>query len=174
MKTVLLTLLIFLGVELVGTVGFIYSGWYDVAAVHPDNRLVAWAIRQTSNRSVAARLGGIQVPAGLDSPERIAGGGRLYALDCVVCHGGPGLRPTGIARGLNPTPPDLFRAGRHVRMAEVFWFISNGVKMTAMPGFEKSRTADEIWSLAAFLGTAPGMSAADFSTATGIAQPAGG
>lgn len=171
MKTVLRTLLVVLVVEVAGGLAFIYSGFYDVAAVHPDNRVIAWVIHKTSDRSVNARLGGIVVPPGLDKPDRITAGGQLFAQDCVVCHGGPGLQPSGIAVGLNPTPANLFRAARRVDPAEAYWFIANGVKMTAMPGFSKSRQVNDLWSLVAFVAKAPGMSAPVFSAATGITTP---
>jgi mono/diheme cytochrome c family protein len=169
---ILLTILFCLILAVFGALGFIYSGIYDVAALHPDNPVVAWALHRISGQSVAARLGGIEVPPGLDRPEVIQAGGKLYSVNCVVCHGGPGLQPTDIAQGLNPAPARLFRAERQPRMDEMFWVIKNGVKMTAMPGFGKTHSDDDIWALAAFLRTAPGMSPQDFTAKTGLAVPA--
>ncbi len=178
---ILLTILACVIVGVAGAVGFIYSGIYDVSATTPDNALVEWAVHKTSNISVNARLGGIVVPANLDDPQTIQAGGHLFAQHCAVCHGGPGLTPTDIAQGLNPQPPDLFRATRKPEMDETFRFIKYGVKMTGMPGFAKTKTDDQIWQLAAFLAKAPGMSPEDFAKLTGIgtlpptdAKPAGG
>jgi len=53
----------------------------------------------------------------------------------------------------------------------MFWFIKYGIKMTAMPGFGKSQTDEQIWDLAAFLCKAPGMSSGDFGAQTGIGPP---
>lgn len=69
------------------------------------------------------RIGTIEVPSGLDRPEVIRAGGKLFSMQCVVCHGGPGLQPTNISQGLNPVPAHLFRANRNPRMNEMFWFI---------------------------------------------------
>ena len=168
MKTVLVTLAVCIIVIVAGGYGFVYSGIYDVAAVHPDNPLVAKIIHEVSGRSVAARLSQIQGPSGLDKPETSAAGARIYGETCVVCHGGPGLKPSDISVGLNPTPPDLFASSRHPDPQEDDWFITNGVKMTGMPGFEASLTPDQVWSLVAFLNNAPGMTAANFSAQTGI------
>ena len=155
----------------VGAVGFIYSGIYDVSALEPDNAIVKWAVHTTSDRSVNARLGGIIVPPDLDKPEVIQAGAHRYVENCVVCHSGPGLKRTDISQGLNPGAPNLFRATRKPKMEEMFRFIKYGVKMTAMPGFGKTKTDEQIWELAAFLRKAPGMSPADFSAQTGIAVP---
>jgi mono/diheme cytochrome c family protein len=169
---ILLTIVICIVVGVAGAIGFVYSGLYDVSASTPDNPIVSWALHTTSDRSVDARLDGIVMPAGLDAPPAIAAGGHLFAENCVVCHGGPGLKPTAIASGLNPQPPNLFRAGRKPWPEEMFRFIKYGVKMTAMPAFGKPFSDDQIWQLAAFLNTAPGMSADAFAKAT-EAKPGG-
>jgi mono/diheme cytochrome c family protein len=170
---IILTVIACLVVLVAAGFAFIYSGVYDVAAIHPDNPFVAWALHKTSDQSVDARLGGIVVPDGLDKPEVIAAGAKLYANNCAICHSGPGLTRSAISQGINPGPPNFFRAGRHPQMAEMNWFITNGVKMTAMPGFAKSLSQDQIWSIAAFLNIAPGMSPQDFTAKTGLSAAAG-
>lgn len=162
LSTIIKTIVTLVVLALVGGVTFIYSGLYDVSASTPDHPIVAWIVHQTSEASVAARLGANKVPAGLDKPETIAAGGKLFAQNCVVCHGAPGLAPTHIARGLNPQPPDLFRATRKPDRQENFQFIRNGVKMTGMPAFGASEGDEHVWQLVAFLDKLPGISADDF------------
>lgn len=165
---ILVTMLVCVIVIVGGAVGFIYSGVYDVSAVHPDPAIVKWALHTTSDHSVDSRLAGIVAPAGLEQPQMIDAGGHLFAQNCTVCHGGPGLKPTDIAQGLNPQPPDLFRATRKPWPEEMFRFIKYGVKMTAMPGFAKTLSDAQIWQLVAFLRTAPGMSPQDFAARSGM------
>jgi mono/diheme cytochrome c family protein len=164
---ILLTILVCIATAALGGVAFIYSGIYDVSAQEPDSAILRWALHTVSDRSVAARLGGIVVPDGLDAPTAIQAGGRLWAQNCQVCHGGAGIKPTLIAQGLNPAPPNLFRAGRKPRMNEMFRFIQHGVKMTGMPGFGRTLSDAQIWSLAAFLRTAPGITPEDYTARTG-------
>lgn len=171
---VIKTILVCIILACAGVVAFIYSGTYDVAALQPDNPVVAWALRTTSGRSVQARLDGIQEPTDLDKPDVVQSGAHFFASHCVVCHGGPGLEATAIAQGLNPAPPNLFRATRKPQTAEMFWVIKNGLKMTAMPGFGKTQPDPQIWAAVAFLRKAPGMSAPDFATQTGASKPSGG
>lgn len=172
MTKILMTILGCIVVVMTGGLAFIYSGIYDVSATTPDNALVAWVVRKVSDTSVGARLGANHPPVGLDSPDTIIAGGRLFSQSCAVCHGGPGLAQTTIAKGLNPTPPDLFRADRKPDPAENYQFIKYGVKMTAMPGFEPSYSDEQIWSLVAFLNRLPGISAHDYAAKTVI--PNGG
>lgn len=152
-----------------GAWGAIYYGAYNVAAIVPDPWPVAAVLHYASDHAVAARLGDIKVPDGFDKPSSIEAGAVLFGKTCVICHGGPGLTPTRIAQGLNPSPPDLFRSERDAEADETFWFIKNGVKMTGMPGFGRTLSDAEIWSLTAFLSKAPGMSAAEFGKLTGSA-----
>ncbi len=172
MTRFLLTVLGCAIVAVVAGISFIYSGIYDVSATTPDSPVVAWIVHKVSDTSVGARLGANHPPTGYDQVSKIAAGGRLFAGNCAVCHGGPGLVPTAISKGLNPTPPDLFRADRKPDPAENFQFIKYGVKMTAMPGFAPSLSDDEVWSLVAFLNGLPNISAADYAAQT--AAPTGG
>jgi mono/diheme cytochrome c family protein len=172
MMKILMTILGCAVLAIVGGLAFIYSGIYDVSSTTPDSALVSWAVHKVSDTSVGARLSANHPPTGLDQPKIIAAGGHLFAENCAVCHGAPGLAQTNIAKGLNPLPPDLFRADRKPDPAENFQFIKYGVKMTAMPGFAASYSDDEIWSLAAFLNGLPGISASDYATKTAV--PAGG
>ncbi len=172
LSTIFKTVLTIIVLAIVGGVAFIYSGLYDVSASAPDNPVVAWAFRATSEASVGARSAANKVPPDLDKPETIAAGGKLFAQNCVVCHGAPGAAQTSIARGLNPRPSDLFRATREPDPRENYQFIAHGVKMTGMPAFGPSEGAEHVWQLVAFLNKLPGISAADFATLTGATAPA--
>jgi mono/diheme cytochrome c family protein len=168
---IVLTIIICIIVACAGAVGFIYSGAFDVAAAQPDNPLLDWVLVTTRNQSVNARLASIQAPSNLDNPDVIAAGAKLFGQRCIVCHGGPGVQRGDISQGINPGAPNLFRAGLHRRAERDFWFVKNGVKMSAMPGFGETHPDDDIWSIVAFLRIAPGMSAQDFATRTGRALP---
>lgn len=80
------------------------------------------------------------------------------------------MAKTNIAEGLNPLPPDLFRADRKPDPAENFQFIKYGVKVSAMPGFAPTLSDDEIWLLVAFLNGLPDISASDYAAKTAPAS----
>jgi hypothetical protein len=51
--------------------------------------------------------------------------------------------------------------------AHVFWVVSNGIKMTAMPSFSKAGVPDEdIWEIVAFIKNLPNISEADYKAWT--------
>ena len=163
MKNVLATVLVIVLVLVGVSLAFVYSGIYDVSASTPDNPFIARLIHTISDRSVAARMVNNHPPADYDAPEKVAVGAHLFAENCTVCHGAPGVEKTAIAKGVNPSPPDLFRAGRKPDPAENFQFIKYGVKMTAMPAFGPSYSDEQIWSLVAFLNKLPGISPEEYA-----------
>jgi mono/diheme cytochrome c family protein len=160
MKTVL-TILAVLAILFLAGVAFVHSGIYDVAASTPDNGMIAWALRRTQHSSVERRAEGIQVPP-LDDPDMIKRGLIHYYEMCVVCHGAPGVKPSEIAQGLNPYPPELAEKAEPDEAAEFFWIVKHGIKMTGMPAFGVTHTDGEIWAMIAFLQKMPKLSPEEY------------
>ncbi len=104
-------------------------------------------------------------------------GARSYREHCAVCHGLPGQEPTAIARGMFPKPPHLFK-GKGVTddpPGETYWKIANGIRLTGMPGFEKSLSPTEMWQVALLLANAdklPPSARAVLAGETGPTAPA--
>jgi thiosulfate dehydrogenase len=83
-------------------------------------------------------------------------GARIYREDCAVCHGLPGQPKSAIAKGMFPPPPHLFE-GHGVTddpAGETYWKVKNGIRLTGMPGFEKSLTDEQIWQVSEMLAKA--------------------
>jgi len=166
-KTVILSAVGTLAVIAAAGAAYVQLGIMNVAASNPDNPIVATVLHYTSDRSVEVRYAENTAPAGLDKPEVIKAGAVLYAANCAVCHSAPGMERTAVSKGMNPQPPQgFFRATRHPKITEQFWYIKNGVKMSGMPSFAATHKDDDLWALAAFITKAPGMSAADYAALT--------
>ena len=155
------TIVVMLLLALVGTVGYAYSGAYDVAATEPDGAATRWLLTVTRDRSIDRRAAGITVPA-LDDPGLVQEGFEHYHEMCTACHLAPGMDSTEIRAGLNPQPPVLAKAVRGVSPARLFWVIKNGVKMTGMPAWGTSHSDQMIWAIVAFLQKLPDMTPAQY------------
>ncbi|MGO9831760.1 MAG: c-type cytochrome [Myxococcaceae bacterium] len=136
-------------------------GLYDVSATAKPWGLEERLANFVVDRSVARRA-----PRGPNpvqpSPEVLARGLAEYRHHCLVCHGAPGLRPSGIAKGLNPEAPDLALADtQEASDGELFQVISAGVRMSGMPAFSKSESSETLWKLVAFLRHLPNLSDAE-------------
>ncbi len=82
----------------------------------------------------------------------VANGMLLYGDSCAVCHGVAGYGDGPAAADLKPKPADLTaqHAATHTA-GDLYWWLSHGIKETAMPGFKESFSEDERWDLINFL-----------------------
>jgi thiosulfate dehydrogenase len=83
-------------------------------------------------------------------------GAQIYVDNCAVCHGLPGQQATPIAKGEYPVPPVLME-GKGVtddEPGETYWKVANGIRMTGMPGFEKSLSTTQMWQVSLLLANA--------------------
>ncbi len=100
-------------------------------------------------------------------PALVAEGREIYATHCIFCHGdalaGDGL----FAEGLNPRPADFTDTGTIAQLQQsyLFWRIAKGgVELpnesapwnSAMPAWEDTLSADEIWKVIVYLYEAAG------------------
>jgi thiosulfate dehydrogenase len=83
-------------------------------------------------------------------------GAHLYLEHCAVCHGLPSKPETAIALGEFPKPPQLFHGDGVTDdpAGETYWKIANGIRLTGMPGFDKSLTQTQLWQVALLLANA--------------------
>jgi len=163
MKTKTL-LLIVAGLIVLGLLA-IQLGAYNFAATDKHwgvtEALIAWA----RERSIEARAEDIQVPD-LNDDELIASGAGEYDEMCTGCHLTPGQEATELAQGLYPHAPVFYKFRGNIdeeEYAELFWVIKNGLKMTGMPAWGVTHDDERIWSMAAFVGKLPGMTAAQYA-----------
>ncbi len=136
--------------ELILIIVFVNSGLYNVSTMSPDPGFLRWIFSHTSDNSAKHYSEGIAVPSLTDSTMIVKGYQRYHEL-CQTCHGGPGVTPSPIERGLYPHPPDLMRSAKHMGANRLFWVAKNGIKSTGMPGFGWTHSDKQIWSIVAFL-----------------------
>lgn len=93
----------------------------------------------------------------LGSQQAAVDAGRgLYQAHCEVCHGHDGTGKTAAGGGMFPPPLDLSRAAlmkRERTDGELFYFIRNGVRNTAMPGWQLPD--QETWQLVSYIRQLP-------------------
>jgi len=78
-----------------------------------------------------------------------AAGALVYKENCAVCHGLPGQPQTAIALGMFPKPPKLME-GKGVtddEPGETYWKVAGGIRMTGMPGFDKTLSTTQMWQV---------------------------
>jgi putative copper resistance protein D len=89
----------------------------------------------------------------------IANGLHLYSEHCAICHGADGYGDGPAAAGLRPRPADL--TAKHTAdhtAGDMFWWLTYGIRGTAMPGFQTILGEEERWDL---INVVRGLSAAE-------------
>lgn len=87
----------------------------------------------------------------------LTAGAKTYVMNCAFCHGLPNQSATAPPKGMFPEPPQLFSADDMVTddpVGNTFWKVSNGIRMTGMPGFNKSLSETQIWQVSLLLSKA--------------------
>ncbi len=159
---------LFLAAILIAAAGALWSGVYNISALDPhwDSTLQVIAIAR--DRSIMAHSENVKIPS-LDDPKLAPKGAPEYHEMCRVCHGAPGIPAEAFAQGLYPSPADLLSGQLQKRWKEnqLFWIITNGLKMTGMPAFGVTSKKDDLLAITAFLGRLPGMTPEQYKAITG-------
>ena len=141
--------------------GYLYGGFYNVAAVEPHASLTHWALTTAMQRSVKVHARSVTPPP-MPSGQQFGEAFRAFDEMCVVCHGAPGKEPGVIGKGLQPPAPALSNAANRWSRAELFWIVKNGVRMTGMPAFGPTHSDEQIWPLVAFLQRLPRVTPSEY------------
>jgi len=147
------TLLVLFVVILLGGVGFVYGGVFNVAADEPHSMPFFWLMEKTRELSIEARAKGIEVPR-LDEPDFISSGGADYNEMCTGCHLKPGVENSELGAAMYPQPPNLTKIKR-TDPAQTFWIIKHGIKMSGMPAWGATHDDQRMWAMVAFLQQLP-------------------
>lgn len=132
----------------IGTYLYFASGRAPVATTDSDMPFEA----SLAHKALDARIGTDMpknVPIQANEATYVAGA-ELYKQHCAVCHGLPLAPKTAIAGGMYPQPPRLLEGTGVTDDApgKTYWKISNGLRLTGMPGFSKSLSETQMWQIA--------------------------
>ena len=150
----------------VGICAVVALGAVNLSATNRPSKMeksVAHAVLDASVRARAPR--GKSAPT---DPASVARGREAYRENCLVCHGVPGREQSTIAAGLNPPVPDLAEPETQRRSdGEIYFLVSGGVRLTGMPGFEKSLPEKTRWDVVAFLRALPKLGEGELQALSG-------
>ena len=151
MKTFLIGLII--GLILVPLCVYVYfvTGSAPVATAAPEMPFEKMLAHGALSAHIAKEMPkSVPVPA---DETNFAAGAQVYRENCAVCHGLPGGTPTAVARGMYPKPPKLLE-GTGVtddEPGETYWKVSNGIRLSGMPGFSESLSQTQMWQVSLLL-----------------------
>lgn len=124
----------------------------------PLERTVAKMALHASYRNAADQKN--PLPA---NETNMLAGVHVYKENCAVCHGIPGQPHTAIAKGMFPDPPQLFEKDEMVTddpEGVTYWKVTNGIRLSGMPGFGKTLPDTDRWQVTMLLAQADKLSPA--------------
>ena len=132
----------------IGAYLYFASGRAPVATTDSDMPFEAFLAHKALDARIAKDMPK-NVPIQANEATYVAGA-ELYKQHCAVCHGLPLAPKTAIAGGMYPQPPRLLEGTGVTDDApgKTYWKISNGLRLTGMPGFSKSLSETQMWQIA--------------------------
>jgi thiosulfate dehydrogenase len=132
-----------------------------------EKTMAHMALRARINKEAPTK--GAPVPA---DEANLTQGATVYVENCAFCHGLPGQKATMAAKGMFPLPPQLFEKDEMVTddpVGVTYWKVSNGIRMTGMPGFGEMLSQAQMWQVSLMLTNADKLPA---SAQAALAKPA--
>ncbi|MGC1359940.1 MAG: cytochrome c [Silvibacterium sp.] len=94
------------------------------------------------------------------SDTNLEAGAHIYRQQCAACHGLYG-RPSTFAAQMYPSAPQLWAPHRTGVVGvsddppgETYWKVSNGIRLTGMPAFDKVLNQTQVWQVTLLLARA--------------------
>jgi thiosulfate dehydrogenase len=101
--------------------------------------------------------------------ETLIAGAKVYNGNCAMCHGAFQQPKPDMAKAMFPPPPQLLAGEKmtHDAEGELYWKITNGIRMTGMPAFEQIIDQNRRWQVTLLLKHADALSPAVQKQLTG-------
>jgi len=146
MKRLALVVAVILPLLLIGLL--IAASQFSLSALNDPGRMETYLATKAKHWLVSRSAQGPLPKAPPNDRTSVAIGGIAFRGQCATCHGNEGRTPSEIGRWMYPRTLDL--GSPEVQQwsdAELFWIIKNGIRLSGMPGFGKTRSDEEIWHM---------------------------
>lgn len=176
MKTVLLALLfaVLIVVVLFGGL-YVYARGHGFSAREQPSwmeRTMALNARKIATPADAKSLAN---PRQQQTAEMIAEADEHFVEHCSICHGIDGRGDTNIGRNLYPKVPDMSQQDtQQLSDGELYFIISNGIRLTGMPAWGSEDKPEAIWDLVSLIRRLPKLFPEELQRLQNAAREAGG
>ena len=106
--------------------------------------------------------------------ENLREGEHEYDEHCAVCHGLDGSAENRIGGDFYPPVPRLSKGATFLSDGQFYFIVSNGIRMTAMPGFAIRHSPDELWKIILWVRHFPNLTAQERATIQARMKEEGG
>jgi mono/diheme cytochrome c family protein len=114
-------------------------------------------------------------PRSQQTAEMVAEADEHFVEHCGICHGIDGRGDTVIGRNLYPKVPDMSGSEtQKLSDGEIYYIISNGIRLTGMPAWGSEDKPEAIWDLVSLIRRLPKLSPEELKRLQEAARNAGG
>lgn len=114
-------------------------------------------------------------PRQQQTAEMVAEADEHFVEHCGICHGIDGRGDTIIGKNLYPQVPDMSQAStQQLGDGEIYYIISNGIRLTGMPAWGSEDKPEAIWDLVSLIRRLPKLSPEELQSLQNAAREAGG
>lgn len=136
---------------LLGVYAFLATGQFPANADAKPPAIEKWAARLSLQATIAREATDQPNPVALNDQNLLAGI-KLYAANCLVCHGAADGAASNVAKGLYQHAPQLGTHGvTDDEEGETYWKIFHGIRMTGMPSYRRTLSETQMWQITLFL-----------------------
>lgn len=131
-----------------------FIGVFDMTATGSKNILDWWGGTNLES-TIEKRAPKTTIP----KTAKVDAGFKHYRATCLHCHGAPDAQREGWAKSMLPIPPELWHE-EHQKSpeGELYYVISNGIRMSGMPAFGPEFSEGDIWNMVAMVKHLPQLS----------------
>ena len=152
MKKFILGLIVGLLLPVLGGFVFIKTGMMPMAANGASPLPMEETIAKMALGAHVTKEAPKTSPVGADEAN-MTQGAHVYVENCAFCHGFAGEKASFAAKGMFPLPPQLLSEDMVNKdpVGETYWKVSNGIRLTGMPGFNEMLTPTQMWQVSQML-----------------------
>ena len=176
MRTVLLSILFaVLIVAALTACLYVYARGHGFSAREQPTWMEQTMARNARHIATPSDARTLSNPRQQQSTEMIAEADEHFVEHCGICHGIDGRGDTLIGRNLYPKVPDMSQPDtQQLSDGELFYVISNGIRLTGMPAWSSEDKPEAIWDLVSLIRRLPKLSPEELQRLQKAARDAGG
>jgi mono/diheme cytochrome c family protein len=176
MRIVLLSLLFAILLVALALGGiYVYARGHGFSAREQPTWMERTMARNARKIATPAEAKTLKSPREQQTAEMIAEADEHFVEHCGSCHGIDGRGDTVIGRNLYPKVPDMSAPDtQQLADGELYYIISNGIRLTGMPAWGSEDKPEAIWDLVSLIRRLPKLSPDEQQRLQKAAREAGG
>lgn len=176
MRTIILTVVAtLLVIGLIIGAGMLYMRGQGFSAREQPTWMEKMMARNARKIATPSDANNLTNPRLQQTSEMMAEADEHFVEHCGLCHGIDGRGDTLIGKNLYPQVPDMSAADtQQLSDGEIYYIISNGIRLTGMPAWRFEDKPEAIWDLVSLIRRLPKLSPDELKRLQETARNAGG